>query len=89
MQQNILVISGLSSASPLGLTRSIRMITDMGHLAHPVVTSIDTTKDKITRGAKINRGNNWILPQRLLVICVPTHVIFAIAIPIQQNTVKC
>lgn len=46
MQQNVLVISGLSSASNIGLARSIRMITDMGHLPYPVLTAIDTSKDK-------------------------------------------
>ncbi len=46
MQQNVLVISGLSSASNVGLARSMRMVTDMGHLPYPIVTAIDTTKDK-------------------------------------------
>lgn len=46
MQQNVLVISGLSSASNIGLARSIRMVTDMGHLPYPILTAVDTTKDK-------------------------------------------
>lgn len=61
MQQNVLIISNLSSATSIGFGRTIRVITEMGHIPHPVLTGFDTSP-----GKKTDAGEQTLLPRELV-----------------------
>lgn len=65
MQQNVLIVSGLSSTTNVGLLRSMRMVTDMGHLPFPVLTAIETGKDKKDPASRFIIPEETVLAQLL------------------------
>jgi hydroxymethylpyrimidine/phosphomethylpyrimidine kinase len=49
MQQSILVLSSLFSGSGTGMSRACRMIVEMGHAPHPVISAINIAAADVPR----------------------------------------
>lgn len=50
MQHNILILSSFFSRTGTGLSRAMRMVTEMGHLPRPVISAINTAPADAPRG---------------------------------------
>lgn len=53
MQQNIMVVSSLYSREGNDLARALRTVGEMGHVARPVITAINTAYDKDKDGDEL------------------------------------